>query len=107
MEAQFKKYDTGRNGQALIEYQWFSYAMCYLKRAGSFKIKKEIFDNCKKNFGSIKTNEFIKRELNSTQKRYVRLFNTFYYHEDLAKLHDRVLFSLLGIYKKMRRIIRG
>lgn len=90
----------------LMEYQWFSYAMGYLKRSGDFDIKKKIFDESKKHFGVIGSNKYVQRELKETQGRYVRLFFTFYRHEKFAYLHDKMLFTLLNAFKRVRKMVR-
>ena len=107
LEKKLQEHYTGNNSKELMEYQWFSYAMGYLKRAGNYEIKKEIFDKCRTKFGDVESNSYAQRELANTQGRYARLFYTYYYHENISAFHDKMLFTLLGMYKKIRKKIRG
>ena len=106
MQQKIEKTIYNEDIRRLMEYQWFSYAMGYIKRPGDFDIKQRIFYESKKHFGDIEHNQYVQQEMKETQGRYVRLFYSYHRHEMIAQIHDKVLFSLLAIYKSIRRRVR-
>ena len=86
----------------LIEFQWFSYAMCYIKYPAETSIKKQIISLCKMHTNNIFENEYILNELNELPKRYRILFEVYYKYPLFAGVVDPIFFFTLNSFKKVR-----
>ncbi|MCM1234682.1 MAG: glycosyltransferase, partial [Ruminococcus flavefaciens] len=90
------------NIDSLIEFQWFSYAFCYVQVPEQFMVKKRIIEECKNNTNNVFINEYVKKVINTAPRRYKYLFKLDYCATNIARIMDSFFFFALSNYKKLR-----